>query len=54
VYIVDRKKDMMISGGFNVFPSEVGQVIWSHPGVRDCAVIGVPDEKWGVAVKAVI
>ena len=53
-YIVDRKKDMIISGGFNVFPSEVEQVIWSHPNVQDCAVIGVPDEKWGEAVKAVI
>ena len=54
VYIVDRKKDMIISGGFNVFPSEIEQVIWSHPAVQDCAVIGVPDEKWGEAVKAVI
>ena len=47
VYIVDRKKDMIISGGFNIYPSEVEQVIWSHPSVQDCAVIGVPDEKWG-------
>ena len=47
VYIVDRKKDMIISGGFNVFPSEVEQVLWSHPAVQDCAVIGVPDDKWG-------
>jgi acyl-CoA synthetase (AMP-forming)/AMP-acid ligase II len=54
VYIVDRKKDMIISGGFNVFPSEIEQVIWSHPAVQDCAVIGVPDNKWGEAVKAVI
>jgi acyl-CoA synthetase (AMP-forming)/AMP-acid ligase II len=54
VYIVDRKKDMIISGGFNVYPSEVEQVIWSHPAVQDCAVIGVPDDKWGEAVKAVI
>src|SRR5690606_7391320 len=54
VYIVDRKKDMIISGGFNISPSEIEQVIWSHPGVQDCAVIGVPDEKWGEAVKAVI
>jgi acyl-CoA synthetase (AMP-forming)/AMP-acid ligase II len=54
VYIVDRKKDMIISGGFNVFPSEVEQVLWSHPAVQDCAVIGVPDEKWGEAVKAVV
>jgi acyl-CoA synthetase (AMP-forming)/AMP-acid ligase II len=45
---------MIISGGFNVYPSEVEQVIWSHPAVQDCAVIGVPDETWGEAVKAVI
>lgn len=54
VYIVDRKKDMIISGGFNVYPSEIEQVIWTHDAVQDCAVIGVPDEKWGEAVKAVI
>lgn len=54
VYIVDRKKDMIISGGFNVYPSEVEQVLWAHPAVQDCAVVGVPDEKWGEAVKAVI
>jgi acyl-CoA synthetase (AMP-forming)/AMP-acid ligase II len=45
---------MIISGGFNIFASEVEQVIWSHPSVEDCAVIGVPDEKWGEAVKAVV
>ena len=54
LHITDRKKDLIISGGFNVYPSEVEQVIWSHPSVLDCAVIGVPDEKWGEAVKAVI
>ncbi|WP_324731199.1 AMP-binding protein [Pseudomonas paeninsulae] len=54
LHITDRKKDMIISGGFNVYPSEVEQVIWGHPAVQDCAVIGVPDEKWGEAVKAVI
>lgn len=54
VYIVDRKKDMIISGGFNIYPSEVEQAIWRHPAVQDCAVIGVPDPKWGEAVKAVI
>lgn len=54
VYIVDRKRDMIISGGFNVFPSEVEQVLWSHPAVQDCAVIGVPDDKWGEAVRAVV
>ena len=54
VYIVDRKRDMIISGGFNLYPSEIEQVIWGHPSVQDCAVIGVPDEKWGEAVKAVV
>lgn len=54
LHITDRKKDVIISGGFNVYPSEVEQVIWAHPSVLDCAVIGVPDDKWGEAVKAVI
>jgi len=54
LHITDRKKDMIISGGFNVYPSEVEQVIWGHPAVQDCAVIGVPDAKWGEAVKAVV
>lgn len=54
LYIVDRKRDLIISGGFNVFPSEVEQVIWSHPAVNDCAVIGLPDEKWGERVTAVV
>ncbi len=53
-YIVDRKRDMIISGGFNLYPSEIEQVIWSHHAVEDCAVIGVPDDKWGEAVKAII
>jgi acyl-CoA synthetase (AMP-forming)/AMP-acid ligase II len=54
LHITDRKKDMIITGGFNVYPARVEQVIWSHPAVRDCAVIGVPDAKWGEAVKAVV
>ena len=54
IYIRDRKKDMIISGGFNIYPSEVEQVIWTHPSVQDCAVIGTPDDKWGEAVTAVI
>ena len=52
--IVDRKKDMIVTGGFNVFPREVEDVLSSHPGVSAAAVIGVPDEKWGEAVKAVV
>jgi len=54
VTIVDRKKDMIITGGFNVFPNEIEQVLSSHDAVQEAAVIGVPDEKWGEAVKAVI
>jgi acyl-CoA synthetase (AMP-forming)/AMP-acid ligase II len=54
LHITDRKKDMVISGGFNVYPSEVEQVIWAHPAVQDCAVIGVPDAVWGESVKAVV
>ncbi|HIJ61626.1 MAG TPA: AMP-binding protein [Rhodospirillaceae bacterium] len=52
--ITDRKKDMIITGGFNVYPNEVEQVLCAHPAVQDCAVIGVPDAKWGEAVKAVV
>jgi fatty-acyl-CoA synthase len=54
LYIVDRKKDMIITGGFNVYPREVEDVISAHPGVSAVAVIGVPDEKWGESVKAVV
>jgi len=54
LYIVDRKKDMVVTGGFNVFPREVEDVISTHPAVASVAVIGVPDEKWGEAVKAVV
>lgn len=54
ITIVDRTKDMIVTGGFNVFPSEIEAVINSHPAVLDCAVIGVPEDKWGEAVKAVV
>lgn len=54
LYIVDRKKDMIVTGGFNVFPREVEDVIATHPAVAQVAVIGVPEEKWGEAVKAVV
>ena len=54
LHLTDRKKDMIITGGFNVYPAMVEQVIWSHLAVQDCAVIGVPDPKWGEAVKAVV
>lgn len=54
IRIVDRSKDMIISGGFNVYPNEVEQVIAESPAVQECAVIGVPDEKWGEAVKGIV
>jgi len=53
-YIVDRKKDMIISGGFNVYCGEVEAAVMELREVRECAVIGVPDEKWGEAVKALV
>ena len=53
-YIVDRKKDMIVTGGFNVFCTEVEAAVTELPGVRECAVIGVPDDKWGEAVTAVV
>ena len=54
LYLHDRVKDMIVSGGENVYPAEVENVLMTHPGVADVAVIGVPDEKWGEAVKAVV
>jgi len=54
LYIVDRVKDMIISGGFNVYPSEVENCLALHPGIAVSAVIGVPDEKWGEAVTAIV
>ncbi|MFR9732184.1 acyl-CoA synthetase [Saccharopolyspora sp. MS10] len=54
VFIVDRKKDMIISGGFNVYAVEVEAVLHQHPDVFEAAVVGVPDERWGEAVKAVV
>jgi long-chain acyl-CoA synthetase len=54
IFIVDRKKDMIISGGENIYSREVEDVLYTHPVVLHAAVIGVPDEKWGEAVKAVL
>ncbi|GAB3234976.1 long-chain-fatty-acid--CoA ligase [Mycolicibacterium hippocampi] len=54
VYLQDRVKDMIVSGGENVYPIEVENVLMTHPGVADVAVIGVPDDRWGEAVKAVV
>ena len=54
LYIHDRVKDMIVSGGENVYPAEVESALFAHPDVADVAVIGVPDERWGEAVKAVV
>ncbi|MDQ2811430.1 MAG: long-chain fatty acid--CoA ligase [Actinomycetota bacterium] len=54
LFIVDRAKDMIITGGFNVYSAEVEQVLLAHPAVQDCAVIGLPDDKWGERVTAVV
>jgi long-chain acyl-CoA synthetase len=54
LYVIDRIKDMVITGGENVYPAEVENVLCSHPAVQACAVIGVPHEKWGEAVHAVV
>ena len=54
IYIVDRVKDMIITGGENVFSAEVENAVMQFPGLSECAVIGVPDEKWGEAVHAIV
>ncbi len=54
LYIVDRKKDMIVSGGFNIFPREIENVLFEHPAVKNVAVIGIPHEKWGEQVLAIV
>jgi acyl-CoA synthetase (AMP-forming)/AMP-acid ligase II len=54
LFIHDRVKDMIISGGENVYPAEVENAVYSHPKVADVAVIGIPDARWGEAVKACV
>ncbi|MEM5429273.1 AMP-binding protein [Cupriavidus oxalaticus] len=54
LYLVDRKKDMIISGGFNVYPTEVEAALYRHPDIFEACVIGVPDSTWGESVKAVV
>ncbi|MEO6341098.1 MAG: AMP-binding protein [Caulobacteraceae bacterium] len=54
LYLVDRKRDVIISGGFNIFPSEIEKILLAHPAVQDCAVIGAPHDDWGEQVTAVI
>jgi acyl-CoA synthetase (AMP-forming)/AMP-acid ligase II len=54
VTIVDRKKDMILTGGENVYSTEVENVLYMHPAILECAVVGVPDQKWGEAVKGIV
>jgi long-chain acyl-CoA synthetase len=54
VYIVDRKSDLIISGGENIYPREIEDVLRNHPAIADCAVVGVADDLWGESVKAVV
>jgi len=53
-YIVDRKKDMLVSGGENIYPREVEEVLYTHPEISDAAVVGMPDATWGECVKAFV
>ena len=54
LYVVDRKSYMIVSGGMNIYPAEIEAVMIGHPKIAEVAVIGVPDEKWGQSVKALI
>jgi acyl-CoA synthetase (AMP-forming)/AMP-acid ligase II len=51
LYIVDRKKDMVISGGVNIYPREIEEVLVRHPALVEVAVVGIPDERWGETLK---
>ena len=53
-FIVDRKKDMIIRGGYNVYPREIEEVLYEHPAVREAAVVGLPDDEWGEEVGAAV
>jgi fatty-acyl-CoA synthase len=54
IYLVDRKNDLIVSGALNVYPSEVERVLQTHPAIYECAVVGVPSDKWGEEVKAIV
>jgi acyl-CoA synthetase (AMP-forming)/AMP-acid ligase II len=54
VTIVDRKKDMILTGGENVYSTEIENILYMHPAILECAVVGIPDPKWGEAVKGIV
>jgi acyl-CoA synthetase (AMP-forming)/AMP-acid ligase II len=54
IYIVDRKKDLIVSGGENIYPREIEEVLYHHPKIQEAAVIGVPDPLWGESVNAIV
>jgi long-chain acyl-CoA synthetase len=54
LFLTDRQQDLIISGGANIYPAEVEAVLFCHPAVADCAVIGIPDPEWGEQVKAIV
>ena len=54
IFIVDRKKDMIISGGENIYPREIEEILYTHPSIIEAAIIGIPDDQWGEAVKAFV
>jgi len=54
LHLVDRKKDMIISGGVNIYPAEIEAVLYAHPQVLDAAVFGIPDDEWGERVHAIV
>jgi acyl-CoA synthetase (AMP-forming)/AMP-acid ligase II len=54
IYVVDRKKDMIITGAENIYPAEIEEVLFKHPKILECAVIGVHDQEWGESVKAIV
>jgi len=54
LFVIDRRKDVIISGGTNIYPKEIEDVLYSHPAVLEVAVIGVPDDLWGESVKAFV
>jgi long-chain acyl-CoA synthetase len=54
IYLMDRKADMIITGGENVYPKEVEDVVYSHPAIKECAVVAAPDDRWGERVQAVV